>query len=167
MHAGGRCDSLTNIQSQENSVNIRRTIVSMMVAAAVFAQQRPVDPKNIYHRLIAITPLVGSGSALDPTRPKYAPWPLPAPTMSTATPITPAMLQQQAGIIAFSYLPSDDGQFAIVEFVARSRAAFQPIFADSTIPTFEKGQVSKSVIETALQKYRKGFSLDTFGTVMP
>jgi len=86
--------------------------------------------------------------------------------MSAATPITPAT-QNQTGIIAFSYLPSDDGQHAIVEFVARSRAAFQPIFADSTIPTFEKGQVSKSVIEKALQKYRKSFNLDQFGTVMP
>jgi hypothetical protein len=70
-------------------------------------------------------------------------------------------------IIAFSYVPSDDGRFAIVEFVARTRSAFQPILNDPTIQTFEKGSVSNTVIETALRKYRKSFSLEQFGTVMP
>ena len=75
--------------------------------------------------------------------------------------------EHQGGIIAFSYVLSDDGQSAIVEFVARSRSAFQPIFNDSSIQTFEEGVVTKAAIQAALQKYRKNFSLNQFGTVMP
>jgi hypothetical protein len=82
-------------------------------------------------------------------------------------PVPNPVTQSQGSIIAFSFVLSDDGQSAIVEFVAKSRSAFTPIFNDSSIQTFEKGTVSKATIEAALQKYRKNFSLDQFGMVMP
>jgi hypothetical protein len=128
--------------------------------------QRRVDPKNLYHRIICVTPLIGSGSANDPVRPKYAPWPLPV-QQSPALPAAGTAPRQPSGILAYYYLPSDDGRLAIVEFVARSRTAFQPIVNDATIQVFEKGRVSRFSIEAALQKYRKNFSLDQFGMVMP
>ncbi len=133
--------------------------------ASVVCAQHSVDPKNLYHRIICVTPLTGSGSATDPVRPKYAPWPLPIQQMGTPVP-NPA-IQNQGAIIAFSYVLSDDRQSAIVEFVARSRSAFTAILNDSSIQTFEEGTVTRAVIEAALQKYRKNFSLDQFGTVMP
>ena len=95
---------------------------------------------------------VGKGTPSDPRRPQYAPWP-------------PS--QDPSGIIAFSYVLSDDGKFALVELVARDRSAFQPLFNDKTITLFEKGRADKAQIESALKLYRKDFSLDTFGTVMP
>jgi hypothetical protein len=101
--------------------------------------------------MICVTPLTGNGTAADPVRPKYAPWPLPVQASFTAKAPTPGPLKQ-ASIIAFSYVPSDDGRFAIVEFVARARSAFQSILNDPTIQTFEKGSVSNTVIETALRK---------------
>ena len=143
----------------------QRLLTGLLVLASLAIAQHPVDLKNLYHRVICVTPLTGSGIATDPVRPKYAPWPLPVAQMGTPVP-NPAM-QTQGGIIAFSYVLSDDGQSAIVEFVARSRSAFQAIFNDSSIQTFEEGTVSKAAIETALQKYRKNFNLDQFGTVMP
>jgi len=76
-------------------------------------------------------------------------------------------MQTQGGIIAFSFVLSDDGQSAIVEFVAKSRSAFTAIFADSSVLTFEKGTAGRAAIEAAMQKYRKNFSLDQFGMVMP
>jgi hypothetical protein len=61
--------------------------------------------------------MVGAGTSEDPRRPEYAP--LPNSTTSAD------------GIIAFSYQVSDDGQFALVEFVARNRAAFKELLADN------------------------------------
>ncbi len=142
----------------------RTTVILLLLTAAAFPQRR-VDPKNIYHRIVCVTPLTGSGTATDPVRPKYAPWPLPV--QQDQAPTTRPMPNPQAGIIAFSYVPSDDGRFAIVEFVARSRSAFQPIFNDPTIQVFERGIVNKTVIEAAVQKFRKNFNLEQFGTVMP
>ncbi len=143
----------------------QRLLTGLLVLASVVCAQHSVDPTNLYHRIICVTPLTGSGSATDPVRPKYAPWPLPIQQMGTPVP-NPA-IQNQGAIIAFSYVLSDDRQSAIVEFVARSRSAFTAIFNDSSIQTFEEGTVTRAVIEAALQKYRKNFSLDQFGTVMP
>jgi hypothetical protein len=143
----------------------QRLLIGLLMLAGIVCAQHSVDPKNLYHRIICVTPLTGSGTATDPVRPKYAPWPMPVPQVTTAT--LAAAIQPQGDIIAFSYVLSDDGKSAIVEFVARSRAAFSPILADSSIQTFEKGVVNNSAIEAAMQKYRKAFTLEHFGTVMP
>src|SRR5580692_5018518 len=129
----------------------QRLLTGLLVLASVVCAQHSVDPKNLYHRIICVTPLTGSGSATDPVRPKYAPWPLPIQQMGTPVP-NPA-IQNQGAIIAFSYVLSDDRQSAIVEFVARSRSAFTAILNDSSIQTFEEGTVTRAVIEAALQKY--------------
>jgi hypothetical protein len=123
----------------------------LVLAAAVFAQHR-VDPRNIYNRVICIVPFVGKGTPADPKRPMYAPWP-------------PS--RDPNGILAFSFQPTDDGQLAVVEFVARNRAAFDPIFNDKTITAFEKGRATRADIESLIKQHRKDFDMDKFGTVMP
>jgi len=50
--------------------------------------------------------------------------------------------------------------------VASNRAAFGQIYADPTLAIFEKGKDRKAVIEAALQKFRKNFSLNSFGVVV-
>jgi len=76
--------------------------------AGVVCAQHSVDPKNLYHRIVCVTPLTGSGTATDPVRPKYAPWPLPVPEVGTPAP-TPAM-QTQGGITAFSYVAESNNK---------------------------------------------------------
>jgi hypothetical protein len=49
-------------------------VVVMCFAATLPAQHR-VDPRYSYHRVIAVVPLVGSGTAQDPIRGKYVPTP--------------------------------------------------------------------------------------------
>ena len=114
--------------------------------------QRHVDARNTYNRVICVVPLVGSGTAADPKRPEYAPWPAS---------------QDPNGIIAFYFVPSDDGKSAVTEFVARNRTALLPILNDKSVTSFEKGRAAKSSIESAMQQYRKDFSLDKYGMVMP
>jgi hypothetical protein len=83
-------------------------LTGLLMLAGVVCAQRSVDPRNTYHRVIAVVPMIGSGTPTDPLRPKYA----PAPGSSTPS-----------GIVGFTQVPTDDGKAAIVEFVARTRAA--------------------------------------------
>ena len=64
--------------------------------------------RNTHERVLAVVPMVGSGTPDDPRRPMYAPVPGGAPS--------------REGIIAFTYQVSDDGKFALVEFVAHDHA---------------------------------------------
>src|SRR5579872_3956311 len=52
-----------------------RLLAGALVFVCLAIAQRRVYPKNSYNRVIAVTPLVGAGTATDPKRPKYAPWP--------------------------------------------------------------------------------------------
>jgi hypothetical protein len=123
-----------------------------LLLGSILSAQHRVDPQNSYSRLICVVPLVGTGSPADPKRPKYAPWP-------------PS--QDPNGIIAFTFQPSDDGQLAVVEFVARNRDAFQTILSDKSITVFEKGKATKADIENAVKQHRQDFDMDKFGMVMP
>jgi hypothetical protein len=128
------------------------TLLALATVGVAFAQHSPVDPRNTYHRVIAVVPMIGTGSAADPKRPLYAPAPGSAETN---------------GIVGFTQVATDDGKHAIVEFVARNRKDLLPVLADTTITTYEKGTESASAIETALKKVKAGFSLVQFEVVMP
>jgi len=130
----------------------QRIVAGLLMLAAVSSAQHRVDPRNTYHRVIAVVGWAGSGTPQDPRRPQYAPAP------GSALP---------DGIIAFTQVPTDDGKSAIVEFVAKCRKALLPILADTTITTFEKGTQSASAIEAALKARKADFNLVQFEVVMP
>jgi hypothetical protein len=44
----------------------RRLTLALLIFAAVLPAQRRVDPRYSFHRVIAVVPLVGSGTAQDP-----------------------------------------------------------------------------------------------------
>lgn len=129
-----------------------KRIVGVLALALEVCAQRRVDPRNTYHRVICVVPLTGTGTAADPKRPQYAPWPAS---------------QDPKGIIAFYFEPTDDGKSAVVEFVAQNGAALLPLLNDKSILAFEKGVSSQATVEAAIQQVRKDFSLETFGMVMP
>jgi len=133
----------------------RRLTYVLIVCCIALPAQRRVDPRNIYHCVIGVLPLVGSGTAADPIRPKYVP-----PGKPTGPPGT--------GIIAYAFERSDDGKYAIAELVAVDRAALLPILADHSagVMVFEKGRAAGSQIEAAIKPYRKDFSLQNFGVAI-
>jgi len=143
-------------------IMIRRLLLGALVLASAVYAQRKVDPRNTHQRIIVIVPYVGTGTAADPKRPQYAPLPL-----STAQAAAQAAAQSRTGIIGYTHIASDDGRFAIVEYVARDQAAFQAILNDKSVLVFVKGKDKPADIEKALQSFKKGFSLSTFGAVMP
>src|SRR5438874_10934832 len=82
-------------------------------------QPNHVAAENRHVRMLAVVPVIGTGSKGDPMRPSY----LPAPPAFGAK-VDPN------GIIGFSVQISDDRKHALVEFVATNRAAFSQLMAD-------------------------------------
>jgi len=121
--------------------------------------QQRVDSRNLYERITAILPIGGSGTFADPVRPLYTP--LPAALKAAAT------SRSRTAILGFTYVLSDDGKHALVEFVARDRAAFQQILADPTVKSFVKGKDKRQDIEAEFKKYKKDFDFTHFGVRMP
>jgi hypothetical protein len=144
--------------------------------SAAFAQPR-VDWRNMYQRVIAIVPMVGQGTDTDPRRPMYAPVPSAVVAQTTATstttsstpaPAPPATpLGGSIGILGYAMVQSDDGNTAIVEFVARDQSIFQNMVADTTIQVFLKGRDNRPAAEAAFQKMKTGFSIANFGVRLP
>jgi hypothetical protein len=100
--------------------------------------------------------MTGAGTAADPRRPMFAP-------TRQAMPATP----NRASLLAWSYVASDDGKWAMVEFVARDRAAFASILANKNYKTFDKGKTKRADVEAEFRKHRKDFKLDQFGVWLP
>jgi hypothetical protein len=124
-----------------------------LAAGSALAQLHRVDARNMYERVIAVVPMTGSGTDADPYRPMFAPKP---------GDMNPASATAIAG---FNYELSDDGKFALVQFVARDKAAFQTLLA-AGVPTFVKGTAAATIV-AALQQYRKSFRLTDIDVFVP
>ena len=100
----------------------------------------------------------------DPKRPMFA----PAGNRGEAAAPTKLAPQSKTAILAYSWQVSDDGQSAIVEFVARDQAAFATILSskDARVQTFQRGKNGKDETESALKKAKKDFDPKNFGVKM-
>jgi hypothetical protein len=132
-----------------------RVLIAVVLLCAPLLCQHRVNSHNRYERALCVVPMVGAGTPEDPRRPAYAPLPNSTPSAD--------------GIIAFSYQESDDGQFALVEFVARNRDAFKELLADSNpaIKVFFKGQDKLSDITVAFQKLKRNIDVESLRAVAP
>lgn len=151
--------------------------------------QQRVDPTMTYHRVMAIVPLVGSGTAADPVRPMFTPAPqtaaptnpqgVPKGSSQSSPPASPpdTLNNQQSnqqsgsqgsssrpGIIAYQHQLSDNGTLSLVEFVAVDRSAFAELFAstDARVQYFEVGKSTQAAIQAAFQQKKAAFSFTTF-----
>ena len=94
---------------------LRRVIAFCVLAGALFAQ-RNVGPGNGYHRVLAVVPLVGAGTDDDPKRPLL----VPTPAEAAADHVD----GERPDLLGYTMQVSDDGQFALVEFVLPDPLAF-------------------------------------------
>lgn len=100
----------------------------------------------MHERLLAVVPMVGAGTYADPKRPMF-----------TAV----GRIEGRQGLLGFSYQASDDGQFALVEFVAADRAILNAIrLSSSTAKSFVRGADKRADIEAEFRKYKRDFDLD-------
>lgn len=97
-----------------------RGLVTLSVFAAALFGQRNVPAEYMYHRVWAVVPLVGSGAAGDPIRPML----VPSPSAASQQPST-----DPPDLLGYQMQLSDDGKFALVEFVFHSPLAFHNFLA--------------------------------------
>jgi hypothetical protein len=137
---------------------------------ALFAQLvQKVPPEHIYHRVYAVVPIIGTGKPGDPKRPMFVPSPAelaavkPVAANGAVAGTGPASIPRPA-ILSYHMDLSDDGQFALVEFVGATPADLKFI-AQSTAPgviAFERGKTTKAQVQAEFQKYKKNFNADLF-----
>jgi hypothetical protein len=140
-------------------VRVAEALMFFSALVAPAPGQQRVDSRHLYERTVSIVPMTGTGSFADPVRPMYTP--LPAALKAAAT------SRSRTAILGFTYALSDDGKHALVEFVARDRAAFQQILADASVKSFVKGKDKREDIEAEFKKYKKDFDFTHFGVRMP
>jgi hypothetical protein len=115
-----------------------------------------VDPSTMYFRIYGVVPMIGSGTPADPKRPMFGP-------------LVADFKQDHSGILGFQMQLSDDKTMALVEIVAANRnVLLSAITSTATgVVIFEQGRASKAIIEAEFQKYKKGFTLNTWIPVRP
>jgi hypothetical protein len=152
-------------------------LVCLFALVGTVQAQPPVSPHNSYERILVILPIIGSGTAADPMRPSLIPAPgsatpnilnisISAPVTGTGVPVTPVAggpTTPQNLILGYTWVPSDDGKFALTEIVMRDRSAFPSIMALPGVTAFVKGVNKLTDILTAFQQYKKDFDITKFG----
>ncbi len=136
-----------------------RTLVVLSVFTSTLFAQGHVASENLHTRVLCVVPMIGTGTTADPIRPMFVPAP---PDPSKAPDL--AVVKTPPGIIAFQYQLSDDGNYALVEFVGVDRDALVEVFnsTDARVKVFEVAKAKKNDIDTEFQKYKKSFSLDKY-----
>ena len=121
-----------------------------------------VPPEHLYHRVYAVVPIIGTGKAGDPKRPMFVPSPA---ELAAATPaVSAAAPLPRPAILSYHMEISDDGNYALVEFVGATPADLKFI-AQSTatgVTAFERGATTKAQVQALFQKYKKNFNADLF-----
>jgi len=133
---------------------LRCVALLLLLINTLFAQNR-VSPEMMYHRVWAVVPLIGSGKPDDPKRPMFVP--------SPAEQAAKLRRGDRSGVIGYSMQVSDDGNFALVEFVGVTPVDLKPIVNSQAIgvKAFERGSATKEQIEQEFQKYKAGFTLSS------
>ncbi|MBV9269260.1 MAG: hypothetical protein JO061_24030 [Acidobacteriaceae bacterium] len=107
--------------------------------------------------VIAVVPLIGAGTADDPTRPMF----LPKPHDLQA-----ALSRGEAPqFLSAHFTLADDGKTAIAEFIAPDRQALKPIFdadAAGSITAFDPHKLTAQELNQKLQHWKKNFDVATF-----
>jgi hypothetical protein len=142
-------------------MRISNMVASILIGFALISPQahaQPrVDSRNMYERILVVVSFEGAGMPEDPRRSMYAPAPA---TLKSA-------VATRTGIIGYTHVLSDDGKYALVEFIARDRSAFQAILADKSVKCFVKGRDKLEDAVAEFKKYKKNVDVSGFGVRMP
>lgn len=115
---------------------------------------RKVDPGNMYFRVYARVLITGAGTASDPKRPMF----VPAPGQATAT--------AHAGILGYQMQISDDGKWALCEFIGATPQDLAVITAstDPNVKAFVRGKASLDDVLADFSQYKKNYTFPQFTT---
>lgn len=144
---------------------LRFVLLGFLLSSSLCLAQPRVDRQNVGYRVIAIVPMVGTGTYDDPKRPLFAPRiGLESADVVSARGAQKFFNDAATGVIEFKYEVSDDGKWAIAEFVFQNRPALNAVMASgrTDVKIFEKGMASKALILAEAKKLKINFDLDAF-----
>jgi len=132
-----------------------RALAFVLLGLTSLSAQNRVSPEMMYHRVWAVVPLIGSGKPDNPKRPMFVP-----PPAEQAAKLKNG---DRSGVLGYSMQVSDDGNFALVEFIGLTPAELRPIVNSQAagVKAFERGVATKEQIEQEFQKYKAGFTLSS------
>lgn len=145
-----------------------RALALLLTCVYTLSAQDRVSPEMMYHRVWAVVPLIGKGTADDPKRPMFVP--SPAEDRARVEAIKQEFLRtgqrpeiEPPAILSFTMQLSDDGKSALVEFVGLNpeKLAFIAESRESGVKAFERGKATKQEIETEFRKVKANFNLDS------
>lgn len=132
-------------------------LVCLSVLASRFCCGQHGSERTRGEHLIAVVPLIGAGTPGDPKRPMFIPNPADA-----AAALASGRAPQ---ITAFHFELTDDGQNAIVEFVASNRQSLGSILsaqAAGSITVFDPHTAGAASVVQQLRLLKKDFSFQRF-----
>ena len=169
------CSQVIFLLTRGDSFNIALTMTFTYSLICIIAftlcvngQILRVPNESLGERIVVVVPMAGKGTLDDPIRPKYAPVAMSfalREKLRKEGKLAPLrekndderIADEKVRIGAYSYVMADDGKRAIVEFVARDRAAFAEIFKDATLRVVEKRKVADVAELDELRKVKKDF----------
>jgi hypothetical protein len=124
-------------------------VLGVATSVTAFSQRR-VASENLYESVVAVVPMTGSGTTQDPKRPMFAPWPY--------DPIRHSWLRNM------TFELSDDGKYAIVQFVVQDRKFLKPLFdaRGADIKAFVRGKDDPAEIEREVRQFKRDFDRNRF-----
>ena len=145
-----------------------RTIALALMCVCTLAAQDRVASEFLYHRVWAVVPIVGKGTADDPKRPMF----VDSPTDVKARVDAAQRAFQATGkkadlaappIISYTMQLTDDGKSAIVEFVGLNSQSLAFITTSKVagVIAFERGKTTQGEIEAAFKKVKQDFTIDS------
>jgi len=145
------CAFLPTAWSQQQTASgTQSTSVSATVQRPA-ASVRLVDPGLTYQHIYARVPLIGSGTKNDPKRPMFVAPPSQAPTATNHT-----------GILAYQMQISDDGNWALCEFVGATPQDLAQITksTNASVKVFERNKSTLADVLADFTQYKANFSFN-------
>lgn len=135
----------------QETTDTTSTATTVSAAASRVIAPRHVDAGFMYQRVYARVPMIGTGTGTDPRRPMFAP-------------VLGASAVAHSGILSFQMQLSDDGQYALCEFVGATLKDLNTIISstDPNVKVFIRGKDSPADILAEFQKYSKNFTFQWF-----
>lgn len=129
-----------------------RLSVLLCLSLPFFAGQR----RNAPERVIAIVPIIGSGTVADPHRPLFFPTP-----NEFAQPPDP---DHRPAIVSYRFELGDDGKTAIAEYTGFDRASLRKALKsdDPNFRILDHDKLSAAEMNAELKKVKKSFDLQKF-----
>jgi hypothetical protein len=136
---------------------IARSVFIAAVFACSLSAQHRVSPEHQGHKVWAVLPITGSGSATDPRRPMFIP--SPAQAAATASAAQGQKVTQAPDLLGYTMQLSDDGKSALVELTFSSPVAFHNFMVRASAQPGVNAANSEKEVD--LDKLHKG---DTDGS---